>query len=188
MKLTKIKVDFPIFKIVGDGIMASPSIGEGRFIPSLIIDIGENQEISELIALHKDSLPGDTELAWSKPNTFFKIKSVFLNLDFLKPMKVKFAIEFDLATQYSLVDGIIESKGFYLQTGKSGDKITNLETGSILIEVPNLEFNSIWNNILKETLKSKYKKEGASKSEAIKYTNEHISRMREIWNMRKASS
>lgn len=188
MKSKKIKIDYPIFKVVGDGIMAAPSIGEGRFIPSLIIDVGTNQEITELIALHSETEPGDAEMAWGRPASFFKPKAVYLNFYFIKPMQVKFAIEFNFEKNYPLIDGIAKSKAIYLQTGKVGDKVSEFKNKHILIEIPILDFSIEWEKILFDTVKEVYRKKGVSKAEANNYAKEHISKMREIWNLRSQST
>jgi hypothetical protein len=184
--IKKIKVDHPFYKIVSDGGMSSPSVGEGRFLPALIIDVEDTVEVTELIKLHEGIPPGDTELTWAMPDTFFSPKTISLNLKFLKPMKVEFGIDFRLNDQYSLVDGIIQSRGFYLMTGKAWDRVSNLIDESILIEVPNMEFDKKWNEMLIDILKKKYRKMGASRKDTQKHVNEHIKSMRSVWNVRRS--
>jgi hypothetical protein len=185
MKTSKLNIDYPIFKVVGNGGLSDPLRGEGRIYPVLILDIGSNSEVKELFNLHKDTPPGDTQLVWAKPNTFFKPKSVFLSLEFIKPMKISFGIEFDIKTQYSLVDGIIQQRGVILVCGKPGNKVSELINESIIAEVPYLDFDQEWNNILQDTLKDKYRKIGASKKDAKSYIKEHIKSMREFWDVRR---
>lgn len=190
----KIEVDYPFFKVVADGGMSLPVLGEGRMIPIVMIDIKDNVEVAELLKLHDNTSPGDTELQWSLPPTIFsKPKSVFLNITFLKPMKLTFGIEFPIAERHAVIDGIIQSRAFNLQDGKSGEKVSTIFVdkskqkthGCVLIEVPNMKFDNKWNELLLDFLKHKYKKQGASKNEAIAYANEQIKKMRELWNMRR---
>lgn len=185
MHKKKIIVDHPFYKIVSDGGLSSPFIGEGRFLPALIIDVEDNVEVTELIKLHNGIPPGDTELQWALPDTFFSPKSISLNLKFTKPMKVQFGIDFRFEDQYSLVDGIIQSRGFYLMTGKASDRVSQSINGSILVEVPHMNFDKKWNDLLISTLKKKYRKMGASRKDARKYANEHIKSMRSVWNVRR---
>ena len=185
MKTTKVNIDYPIFKIVGNGGQSDPFRGEGRIYPVLILDIGSNTEVKELFNLHKDTPPGDTKLVWARPNTFFKPKSVFLSLEFIQPMKISFGIEFDIKTQYSLVDGIIQQRGVILVSGKIGDKVAEVLSESIITEVPNLDFDATWNTLLQATLKDKYRTMGASRNDAKSYIKEHIKSMREFWNIRR---
>lgn len=189
-----LKVNYPFFKVVADGGMSIPVIGEGRFIPSIMIDIEDNVEVAELLKLHENTPPGDTLLQWSLPDTIFsKPKSVFLNLTFLKPMEMSFGIDFSIAERHAAVDGIIQSRAFNLQVGKSGEKVSTIfideskqkTHGSVLIEVPNTGFDSKWNELLLEYLKHKYRKNGASRKEASEFAKEQIKKMRELWNMRR---
>lgn len=185
MKTSKIKIDYPIFKVVANGGLSDPHRGEGRIYPALVLDIGVNSEIKELFKLHKDMPSGDTQINWGMPNTFFKPKSVFLSLVFIKPMKISFGIEFDIKSQYSLVDGIIQQRGVILVSGKTGDKISGLINESIIAVVPKLDFDQTWNKILQDTLRDKYRKMGASKKDAQKNIIEHIKNMREFWDIRR---
>jgi hypothetical protein len=185
MKTSKAKIDSPVFRIVADGGLSSTNIGEGRFIPSLVIDTNGNSEVTDLIKLHNKIPSGDTKLSWTKPDTFFKSKTLTLYLEFINPMNISFGIEFTISDKFSLIDGIIQSRGFYLQSGKSGDKISEFKNDCILIEVPNVGFDDYWNKLLFDTLKEDYKKKGASRKEIPNFVKEHIKRMREIWNMRR---
>jgi len=188
------KIDYPIFKVVADGGLSVPVIGEGRFLPSVMIDIKENVEVAELLKLHENTPPGDTVLQWSLPATIFsKAKCVILNLTFLKPMKMTFGIEFSISERHAVIDGIIHSRGFHLQVGKIGDKTSTIfldeskqkTHGCILIEVPNTGFDGKWNELLQNYLKHKYRKMGASRNKASNMANEQIQKMRELWHIRR---
>ena len=106
-----------------------------------------------------------------------------------------FGIEFPLVERHAVVDAIIQARSFYLQAGKSGDKISTLfldkskqkTNGCILIEVPNMDFDDSWNKLLLDTLKHKYRKLGASKSNALPLAKEQIKKTREIWNIRRST-
>lgn len=187
MKTSKVNIDYPIFKVVGNGGLSDPLRGEGRIYPVLILDTGANFEVEELFNFHKDTPPGDTKLVWGRPNTntFFKPKSVFLSLEFIKPMKISFGIEFDIKTQYSLVDGIIQQRGVILVSGKPKNKVAGLLNESVIVEVPNLDFDQTWDNMLQDTLNDKYRKMGASRRDAKNYIKEHIKSMREFWDIRR---
>lgn len=189
MKKTDIKVDYPIFKIVADGGLSSPDRGEGRFYPCLVIDIGSNVEILDLLKLHKKALPGDVELIWGTEKTYFtKPKKIFLSFEFIKPMAVSFGIEFEIQKHFALIDGIIQSRGVCLVSGKVGDKVSQLIDDSIIVEVPNLDFDTISNEMLFEALKDKYRKKGVPKKDITNYVKGHIKTMREVWNMRRPES
>jgi hypothetical protein len=181
LKTTK----YPFFEVVGDGGISSDNLGEGRFIPSVIIDIEEHSSIADLIKMHSSTPPGDAVFQWSRDFSIFKPQKLHLNIDFVKPMQLSFGIVFDLPKQFAIIDGIIQSKGLYLQTGKEGDKISEFKTESILFEVPETGFEREWDKILLETVKTKYKKLGATKNEVKVLSQKHIKSMREMWNIRR---
>lgn len=179
------RVEYPILKVVSDGILSSTEIGEGRFMPYLVIDASDHAEISELIKLHKKTSPGDTIMQWTKANIIFKPKLLIFKIVFTKPMKITFGIEFILNDQFALVDGILQSKGLYLQTGKKGDKVSEFKNESIILEVPSMGFEKDWDVILLDILKAFYRKKSISKKESIIFARQHIKSMREFWNFRR---
>ncbi|WP_276978353.1 hypothetical protein [Flavobacterium filum] len=177
---------YPIYSIVADGGISIPEIGEGRFFPYLIIDAENDSKISQLINLHRETPPGDTDLLWTGPPSLFTRKEMILKIGFKKPMQTTFGIAFNLSNQYSLLDGVIQSRGFFLQIGKTGDKVsTTIKNASILVEVPFMDFDKKWNEMLFDIVKSKFKKDGASKKEATIFATQHIKSMREVWNTRR---
>ncbi len=180
------KIDFPIFEVLAEGGMSMPEVGEGRFIPKVIIDKEKNFETAELIKLHKTSLPGDIQSFWLlEDSLFFKPKFVILNLNFLRPMELKIGIKLNFSKDFAVIDGIIQSRAFYLEVGEKGDKVSELKNESILIEVPFLEFDKKWEQILLEVLKEKNKNKGFSKKEIDSIAKEQIIKTRKFWNIRR---
>jgi len=101
-------------------------------------------------------------------------------------MEIVFGIDFKIDTDYSLIDGVIESKGFYLQTGVKGDKVSKkADDPKILVEVPDMGVKDLWNKILLKTVKKNFRKKGHSKRESITGAKQHIHEMRKIWKMRR---
>ncbi len=172
-----------ICKVVGDGAMSHPKIGEARLIPAVIIDPVDNNSIPELLIYHQTTSPGDTKLTWS--NLPFNKRVLVLNLEFIKPMEVSFGIEFDVMRDLNVIDGIIQSRALYLQCGKKGDKFSDLSAPKILVEVPFLGFDKKWNYMLLDALKRKYRKMNFTKSEASEATKRHIKTMRELYHRRR---
>jgi hypothetical protein len=99
-------------------------------------------------------------------------------------MAVSFGIEFELARHSNLIDGIIQSRGMYLQTGKPGDKISDLNPNNLLLEVPEVGFDKKWDSLLFEFLKVKYKKKGVAKKDLSQIARKHIHSTRELRNVR----
>ena len=182
MKISREK--FIIYSIVEEGLMSSESIGEGRMIPALVIDINGNKNIEDLIKIHKSITTGDVIMTWSRD--FYKRNLFILKMQFTKPMEIVFGIDFKIDTDYSLIDGVIESKGFYLQTGVKGDKVSKkADDPKILVEVPDMGVKDLWNKILLKTVKKNFRKKGHSKRESITGAKQHIHEMRKIWKMRR---
>jgi len=71
MKISREK--FIIYSIVEEGLMSSESIGEGRMIPALVIDINGNKNIEDLIKIHKSITTGDVIMTWR----FLQKKSIY---------------------------------------------------------------------------------------------------------------
>ncbi len=183
MKKETVKVDYPIYKVVGDGLFSLSELGEGRFIPAIIIE--GKTDVSELIQLQKTTAPGDIESQWAAPKSFFAPKSLLLSLKCVKPIQFNYAIEFRLDKEFSLIDGIIHSHALYVISGKKGDKVSKSFNNGILIEIPDHGFDKRWNQILVDTLKDAYKKKGVAKKERQMIVNQHINTMRGVWKIRR---
>ena len=177
------KIDYDIYEIIANGAMSAPFIGEGRLIPGLVVDTGTDDNLRELIEYHQDTPPGDTVLLWSKKA--LNNKRLVLNIEFSKPMELQFGIGFDVHQHYSLIDGIIQSRGFYLQAGRPGDKFSNLDISKILLEVPNLGFDQQWESLLVDTIRRQYRRDGLSRKDANLATQQHVKSMREVWRIRR---
>lgn len=181
----KIELDeFPVFEIVDEGGISSTLIGEGRMLPLLVIDIRANNEIDELVNLLKNTPPGDSTLLWCRQFTSLLKNDLVLKIKFTKPMQLKFGIRFDVPDVYHLVDGIIQCRGFYLETKGKEHFLGNPTKGRILIEVPFMAFDKGWETLLYKTVVSNYRKKGESRTDAKIFAKKHIQSMREIWNTR----
>jgi hypothetical protein len=97
-------------------------------------------------------------------------------------MITEFRIEFDIPKQYSLIDAVVQSKGFYLQAGAIGDRVsTSMNVPRILIEVPDAGFALFWNKHLKSMLVKTFKKKGMSRHNSIAAADDLIKSMRSLW-------
>ncbi|MBX0289532.1 hypothetical protein K3G63_03735 [Hymenobacter sp. HSC-4F20] len=172
-----------VFNVVADGAISLPGIGEGRFIPAVIINPITNKSISDMIKLHQTTPPGDTLMTWSTP--LIGNEYVVLNFEFTKPLIVQFGIKFDIKSQGMLVDGIIQSRGLYLCIGTIYDKVSDLSVDRILIDVPNLGFDKKWNNIIYNSLSKKYRKDGFSTKQAREAAKKQLKNSRDFLHMRR---
>jgi len=174
---------FKTFSYVEEGLLSSHKIGEGRLIPVLVLDVEENQDIIDLIKMHDSITAGDATITWVQD--LYNRKDFILRIKFTKPMQITFGVRFKISEDYTLIDGIIQSKGVFIQPGKKGDKVSrSMDKKKILIEIPDTGIKSLWNQMLNKTLISKYKKLGYPRKDAKGITQEHIVKMRELWKIR----
>lgn len=182
MKIERNKIR--LFSIAEEGLLSSDSLGEGRLIPVIIIDFGEHQDIKDLLNAHLSIENGDVTVIWFQD--LFNRKDFNLRLKFQKPMEITFGIRFSIKDDFAIIDGIIQSKGVYIQTGKKGDKVSKtLDNNKVLVEVPDTGIKKIWDSFLTKTLTKKYIKQGLSSHEAKITTLQHIKSMREFWKFRR---
>lgn len=174
---------FKLFKPVADGIVASSAtIGYMLVCPSIIIDATDDENIIDVIRLHKSIELGDIKLLWGRP--LFKLDSYILKMEFMNPMHKIFGIEFSLKKNFMLIDGIMQSQYFYLQTGKSGDKVSEkIKDDKILIALPDLHVKEKWNKLLRKVLIKKYKAKSFSKKELNSVVDDSIKEFRKIWDI-----
>lgn len=181
MKIENIKIR--TFSLVEEGLISHESVGEGRMIPAIVLDVENNEDIIDLLKVHESINSGDVIMNWVQD--FFDRKDFILKLSFTKPMEIEFGLRFNIAEDFILIDAIIQSKGLYLRTGKKGEKISQKSDGMILIEVPDMGVKGIWNEMILKALTKKYKAKGYSKKESKEIAKEHIASIREMWKIRR---
>ena len=183
MKKTKLEDSFFI-PIIRDGAIATGHAAEGRNIPIVILDFTRHPTVQHLIQLHQDVALGDALCTWGINKKF-----AFLILEFSRPAIVKFGIKFDLSTEAALADGIVQSRGLYIQPGKSGDTIvSNFDYPKILIEVPPKTKIPDWDDRILNAISKRMRHKGLSRKDAKSASKQFLKRMREIWGYRLKSS
>lgn len=174
----------PVY-VVNDGVVIDPEWANSRPIPAVIVNAGKNRAVTEYIEAHKSQPPGDVIVQWG--SGFFSKKEVFLILKAERPTILEFAIIFDSKKHAALIDGILRTNGVYLQTGKAGDRVSgSLHKSRILIEVPSVGFEPIWEKIILKVTKASFQNKGLSKRDANNSAKNHIKSMREFWDRRKS--
>ena len=153
--------------IVGDGALATSSIGVGRFIPCLILDTSGRNDISKLLKANPSQGVVDSRVQWGRP--FTRRDIIFLRITFFEPIESDFHIKFDVLEHGILVETILNNKAVILFEGNKEDsvseKLTNNED-NILTEVPDTNYKDTWRKIWKGQLVKKYKGQGYSRSQA----------------------
>ena len=155
----------PVIRVVGDALIASRPIGEGRMFPVLILDTGDHPALAELVQLHATSPPGDVETTWCTAKG--DPDSVALSLSFERPMEYSCVVLFSLGRQGVLVDQILATQGCYLQPGQPGDRLRNtIDSPRILIEVPLTGFEVEWETMYDKVLRRRFRDAGLGRRAA----------------------
>jgi len=182
MKNKAIREDI-LVPIVGDGAIATHATAEGRTIPVLILDCDRHKEFLNLIYLHENSLPGDVICTWCIKR--FDSQTIFLMLEFERPSMVRIMFHFDLARQALLADGIVQSRGVYLQPKESGQRVSEgINQPKILVEVHPETTPPNWDSLLLKAICKCMKRAGLSRSQANDASKEFLMRGREIWGLK----
>lgn len=172
------------FTFAEEGLISDDGLGEGRMIPALVLEVGKNKDIVELIQLHKSIPNAEADITWVLDP--FHRKNFILRLSFQKPIQIQFGIRFDIDKDAVLIDGIIQSKGLCLMTGKKGDKVSKkMKYGSLLIEVPDTGVKGRWDKMHLTSVVKRFRKKGLTKNEAKDAAKEHISSIKELWKLRR---
>lgn len=182
MTIGKLKLR-DIVPIVGDGAIANPDFGDGRFIPVLIVDCGNHPALLDLILIHSETPPGDVVAKWGRRR--FEKKHVYLTLDFKRPVETSVSFCFDVAKQGILVDWIRNARGVYLQPTESGSKVSEgINSPKISVEIPSSATLSNWEKMYRDSLIKRYVKNGFSRTQAKEAATQHLARSRELWSKR----
>lgn len=174
----------PVYQVIEDGLVSNAGLAEGRFIPVVILNAPENSELHDLIRIHQ-GLTGDAESTWSQPLTLLSPKTYHLEIHFTKPMDCRFAIEFDIKSQFVIIDGIMQSNGVWIQTGSPGDKVSQDLVNKVLVEIPNNGMEDRWEKRLHSEMRGTVIRKGKTKSEVNKIVHEKIKTFRAISNLRR---
>lgn len=169
-----------IVPVVGDGAISSPDFGDGRFIPVLIVDCSNHQELSDLIMLHSEEAPGDVTTIWGR--RLLSKKFVFLEMAFSKPMRTTITLQFSVEKQGDIVEWIRKVRGVYLQPTCSGRRvIEGINKEKILVEVPKESTFPGWERIHTDSLVKKYRRSGLGRAQAVRAAETHRRTLEELW-------
>jgi hypothetical protein len=169
-------------KVVADPAIASSDLADGRFVPVAILDTSDRPDLAELIRLHTILGPGDVDVQWASSKDQPK---VFLIAYFRRPAEVAAVIEFDVETQWALVDQILQVRSLYVQAGKSGATFLSMQDAPALtMEVPDLGFRNRWERIVVPILARRLRKEGISRWEAKRAARQVLEERRKLGQLR----
>jgi hypothetical protein len=181
--VTKLPDSEPI-QVVGDGAIATPTVGDGRLIPYLLLDSRKRPDLRDLIMNHEDQPPGDVLSAWGIAR--FDSNFVFLHLMFKRPTPGEFYIEFDLRKHAMLIDGLMQSNATYLQANTVATSMSDgINKPKIIIEIPSDGAPFAWDKLFEKLMRKRFRKEGQKRVEAAKSAKLAIAVSRQFWALRK---
>lgn len=136
--------------IVRDGMIKSPAVADGGFVPAVILDTSTRQDVANMLLEHLPEGPGQCSSSWGRKQQATS-DQLHLILQFTKPIPSVVILEFDLNKHTALIDKIIQSGHLYLFSGEPGDKLSDPSvlnnSPSILVEVPSPDFKPEWEEI-----------------------------------------
>jgi hypothetical protein len=163
---------------VAEGIVSNRDTANGKFIPVVIVDTENNDEIRESILLQGSVENGKVITSWGRN----KDESIiYLIISFQKPVEKEFVIAFDIDKYVGTIDFIVKTRLLYLQPGKNGEKMsTTIEKPKILMEVPSDDFENEWKNIFRKCFERKLLKSNLNKKQRLNYFNEFYSEWKKL--------
>lgn len=173
-------------KIVGDGLLSAPIIGEGRFIPAMILQTTHRPDIDELLRVHEHTPPGDVLTQWAIVP--FRPQCLILQMRFEKPMACEFDILFDVDKNSALIDAIMHAQAVYIQPGVPGDSLSqsmDKNIPRIIAEIPRPDYFEKWNKLILKIMTKKMRAQGMERHVARKAAVDLLKAGREIWNIRR---
>ncbi|MGW7046788.1 hypothetical protein ACWGDT_29655 [Streptomyces avermitilis] len=178
----KVRISKPL-EVVGDAMIASHLVGDGRLIPVLIVDTASRPDVEELVRVHQHISDGDCKSQWGQ-NLNDK-DQVVLQLEFIRPMQVAVAIGIHVPTQGILIESILETQSLYLAPGRPGDRfISKQDSPRILVEVPRGGFGDIWEKLVRHALRKTFRDKGLSRPAARVAAEQMIEKSRELTSFR----
>lgn len=169
--------------IVGDGILASTGIGEGAMLPVLIVDITNRPDVEELLRIHQYTPSGKITFNWGRND---KNKNfICLIVTFHTPAEVVIIINFNIRKQGALVEHILTTRAFYLQSGKEGDRISlTMDNLRILMDIPDTGFRKAWDPLYLKSIITYFKKQGLPRKQAKQAAIEAINEINKLGSFR----
>lgn len=172
--------------IISDAAIATVNVGEGRFIPLVIVDTSERPEIEELVRVHAYLPPGDVIVQWGALENSHECTALFLR--FVRPVEAFLVLNFNIVKQGVIVDQILSARALYLQAGREGNCIGNtIDAKRILIDVPDIGFSKIWDEMLFKHLVTHFRQKGLQKHHAKEATRRLIEEWRKFGRSRPLS-
>lgn len=172
------KISWPAVPIVGDAGIASGMVGDGRFIPLLILDTSRRPDIADMIAIQANAPPGDVDSAWCQIQSGPKDHLALL-LQFHRPVELGVTLNFDLGQYGDAVELALRSRSLYLRGGKPGDRyFTTINVPTMTVELGANFPHGQWTELWFKAIFRKLRREGLGRWESRRTASAYIARMR----------
>lgn len=167
-------------RIVADGAIAHPGIGEGRLIPLVIVDTSARPDLEEFIRVHQFVSAGDVKCQWGQ--VIGHEDTVALILSFSRPSELVAIVEFDLERNHGvLVEQVLSAKALYIQAGREGDRLKHdVNLPKVILEVPDLGFRSFWDKIHSRYATAQMRERGLNRADAKRAAKQAIEELRKL--------
>ena len=172
-------------RIVADGAIAHPGVGEGRLIPVVILDTRSRPDLDEYIRVHQYVGAGDVKCQWGQ--LIGHDDTVTLVLSFSRPAALVAILEFDLQRNHGvLIEQILGTKALYIQAGRDGDRLKHdVNLPKVILEVPDTGFGrKFWDKIYSRYTTAKMRERGLSRADAKRAAKESIAELRKLSSFR----
>jgi hypothetical protein len=172
-------------RIVADGAIAHPGVGEGRLIPLVILDTSSRPDLEEYIRVHQYVRAGDVKSQWGQ--LIGHNNTVALVLWFSRPAELVAILEFELQRNHGvLVEQVLGSKALYIQAGREGDRLKHdVSLPKVILEVPDTGFGKkFWDKIYFQYTTAKMRERGMNRADAKRAAKESIKELRKLGTVR----
>jgi hypothetical protein len=172
-------------RIVADGAIGHPGVGEGRLIPLVILDTSSRPDLEEYIRVHQYGGAGDVKCQWGQ--LIGHDNTVALVLSFIRPAELVAIVEFDLQRHHGvLVEQVLGTKALYIQTGREGDRLKHdVNLPKVILEVPETGFGrQFWDRIYCRYTTAKLRERGLNSADAKRAAKESIAELRKLGTVR----
>ncbi len=169
-----------VYQISSEGLMAASGFAEGRFIAAVVLKADESDYMNDIISLHaNDNITGDIEIVWAKNLSLLNKSIIYLSIKFTKPVEHIFVIAFPIPKFLITIDAILQSKGLRIAISNEDQKVSEVSE-HMIVEIPETDFNDVWDDFLKKELIKKYNKKGYPKKQRKELAATYIKEMRDL--------
>lgn len=172
-------------RIVANGAIAHPGVGEGRLIPLVILETSGRPDLEEYIRVHQYVGAGDVKCQWGQ--LIGHNNTVALILSFSRPAVLVIIVEFDLQRNHGvLVEQVLGTKALYIQAGREGDRLKyDVNLPKVILEVPDTGFRrKFWDKIYSRYTTTKMRERGLNRTDAKQAAKESIAELRKLGTVR----